>query len=93
MRQGPFIKIKGLLIFAGNIYRVKEMKVEEIVSLRVQMVGLGYKEGEVTAFIHDVTGDTPIDKLNDHECQELIEYLSSYISFATKSKHLITKAK
>ena len=57
------------------------------------MVGLGYKEGEVNACIHDVIGDTPIDKLNDRDCQELIEYSNINISFATKSKHLITKTK
>jgi len=57
------------------------------------MLDLGYVEGEVNAFIHDVTGDQPIEKLNKHDYQELIEYLGSYVSFARKSKQLVANGK
>ncbi|WP_094603688.1 hypothetical protein SPSIL_055410 [Sporomusa silvacetica DSM 10669] len=69
------------------------MEVEEIYSLKKQMLDLGYVEGEVNAFIHDVTGDQAIEKLNKQEYHELIEYLSSYISFARKSKQLVANCK
>ncbi len=68
------------------------MRFEQISLLQEQMVNLGYKEGEVNAFIHDVIGDTPINTLNEHEYLELIEYLNSYISFARKSKSLIANS-
>ncbi|WP_021167552.1 hypothetical protein SOV_18080 [Sporomusa ovata DSM 2662] len=69
------------------------MKVEEIYSLKAQLVDLGYREEEVNAFIHDITGDQPIEKLNKQDYQELIEYLGSYISFARKSKQLVVNCK
>jgi len=69
------------------------MEVEKIYSLKKQMLDLGYVEGEVNAFIHDVTGDQPIERLNKQDYQELIEYLSSYISFARKSKQLVMNCK
>ena len=60
--------------------------VDEIYSLRDQMVRLGYATGEVDAWIHHVIGDIPIDQLNSQDCVELIDYLNSYILFAIKAK-------
>ena len=61
----------------------------QIKLLRGEMVSLGYVEGEVNAFIHDVIGNKTIDSLSNQECRELIDYLNSYISFAKKSKSLV----
>ncbi|WP_425059318.1 hypothetical protein SCACP_40010 [Sporomusa carbonis] len=63
--------------------------VEQIYSLKNEMIHLGYAEGEVNAFIHDVIGDKTIASLDSQECEELYDYLSSYVSFAKKSKNLI----
>ncbi|TWH46861.1 hypothetical protein [Sporomusa sp. KB1] len=64
--------------------------IEEIDSLKKQMVGLGYVEGEVNAFIHDAIGDKPISKLSNQEYKDLIDYLNSYLLFAKKSKGLVS---
>lgn len=69
------------------------MRFEQISSLQEQMVNLGYREGEVNAFIYDIIGDKPINTLNDYEYQELTEYLNSYIAFAGKSKKLIANSR
>lgn len=56
--------------------------VDEIYSLRDQMVNLGYATKEVDAWICHVMGDIPINQLNDEDSIELIDHLHSYISFA-----------
>lgn len=66
------------------------MEYEKIYELRKEMIILGYKDLEVDAFIHDVIGNKSIDKLDEQEFKELFEYLDSYISFARKSKQLVS---
>ena len=60
--------------------------VNEIYSLRDQMLYLGYAIGEVDKWIHHVIGDIPIEQLNDQDCVELIDHLNNYISYARNKK-------
>lgn len=61
--------------------------IEEIYSLRDQMIHFGYTTGEIDAWIHHVIGDIPIEQLNDQDCVELISSLNGYISYV-KAKQL-----
>ncbi|MBP2635588.1 MAG: hypothetical protein H6Q72_1495 [Firmicutes bacterium] len=58
--------------------------VDEIYSLRNQMVYLGYATREIDAWISHVIGDIPFEQLNDEDCIELINSLKDYVSYATR---------
>lgn len=62
--------------------------VEKIYSLRQQMINLGYATGEIDAWIRHVMGDIPIDQLDNQDCLELIDNLTSYIRFAKKNRQV-----
>lgn len=64
---------------------------QQILECKTELVRLGYREGEVGAFIHEVIGDKALASLNDEESNEVVDYLQDYINFAKKS-HKIAKA-
>jgi hypothetical protein len=58
--------------------------VDEIYSLREQMVSLGYAIREIDAWISHVIGDIPFEQLNDEDCVELVDSLKEYVAYARK---------
>lgn len=53
------------------------------------LIKLGYREGEVNAFIHEASNGTKLQDLSLEQLEEVIDYLESYISFAKKSYKLV----
>lgn len=62
------------------------MMVKFLTNFRMEMQSLGYVEGEVNAFIHDIVEDRELSKLSDQEWKEITNHLTSYLAFAKKCK-------
>ena len=62
---------------------------EYIFSFRSEMSKLGYADGEINVFVSDATEDKQIAKMSQQECDESLEYLENYLSFAKKCKKLV----
>lgn len=51
-----------------------------------QMQSLGYVEGEVNAFVHDIVDDRDVSSLSDNEWEDIEDQLNGYLVFARKCK-------
>jgi hypothetical protein len=62
----------------------------QINQYKKELMGLGYREGEVLAFIYDATGGKDIAEVVPDQYEEVIQYLADYVAFAKKSRLLVT---
>lgn len=66
-----------------------QKQLADIEDKKSELIKLGYREGEVNAFIHDAANGKKLLDLSMKELEDIVDYLDSYISFAQKSYKLV----
>lgn len=59
---------------------------QQINTLRRQLLDSGYHPYQVDSIIHDAVGKKPLERLSTEEMRDLIECLEEQIAFAAKCR-------